>query len=455
MFMIDSDVTNVLYESYHNVNHVQRNDDDNLPFVFCGVDKFSCKFFRLTAEQLQLILTRANITNGIDIVDVKSNTFRFFHGNHSIDIQINNDAYHPNVRFIFYSHALRYIKLTDYILTIGNFFDLIDFKFGVDDTTKYLKQNLIVDECEVFVDLLCNKTMHKKFKNFFNKIGTLKESESTLPQAKINVANKHRNAISAAALNKKENLFFRYPIYHDGYKEQQKTNKSKHNSTCRTFYKVYNKLWDLCLDGGNHWFDFYCDFLGLDHEMLNIIKNTHSTMTQTQKINMYRQFKSQNKMIIRIEYGSQYHRLQQWVSRPGSQRYRKFLYIDKLLNNVNTFMTFLMTKVMSIDVIDDNTGCMGPWHINDIILEVLRKNATIEPPLVEHDEEAEEVERIKTIEDIKRATPGNMSRIINNIKRFEENASSHDEFESYCNDLKSRLHRITDMIESYLRDGRD
>lgn len=445
--MIKTNVTNVLLQSTEKVNNGQ-------PLYHCGLDFFACKLYCLTAKQLDLIASRCMITNGVLQLASKANVFYFKQSGCKLKIEIVNSGYGRYIKFKFKSQTLRRMQLKNTIEFISNFFKTIGFNFGSHDQLNYLNKNLKTDELEVFVDVLADKAMYDNFFDCIDKIGTLKKKlkQNEITQAKLNLKKQNKYAIAASEWNTKDDMLnFKYRFFaskndidkNEEVDEEENTNKSQ---VSKCYFKIYNKLNQICnCPDSAHWFECYRDHLQLSQENLEIIKNNHHRVTEDEGIKIYNHFKKADISIMRIEYGVQHKPLKMWLRRKECKKYAKFENIYSVINNVNLFMLFMVKNILSVSLVNDANGRMESWDVTDGIMEMLKSNATYEPGLNGFSDADYARELFENKKQITKLTPGNVSRIMNNIVRFDD-ISSDAEFESYCSKVLSEIHRVEDLV---------
>lgn len=444
--MLNSNVTNVLLQNNEKVNNGQ-------PLYHCGLDFFACKLYCLSSKQLDLIASRCSITSGVFPIASKINVFYFKKSGCKLKVEIINSGYGRYIKFKFKSKTLRLMYIENTIKFICDFFEAIEFNFGSHDPLNYLAQNLKTDELEVFVDVLADRAMYDNFYGCIDKIGTLKRKlkQNEITQAKLNLKKKNKYAIAAAEwCTKDEMLNFKYRFFaskddvNKNEVDEENTNKSQ---VSKCYFKIYNKLNQICnCPDAIHWFECYRDHLQLSQEDLDIIKNNHRRVTEDEGKKIYNHFKSADISILRIEYGVQPKPLKMWLRRKECRKYAKFEYVYNLINNVSTFLLFMMENILSVSLLDDKNGKMESWNVMDNVMEQLKNGVAYEPGLNGFSDADNERELFENKKQIIKLTPGNISRIINNIVRFDDISSENEEFETYCNKVLSEIHRVEDLI---------
>ena len=425
------------------VNINKRNDNDKFDIVL-GVDKFQCKLFNFTSQQIELIKTRSKIkASGNEfnkqLIQVKNKNIFTLNGYSFDEFKVTiNDGDAPSVAFNFYSTLLRQIDILDYINFISTFFTIIEYEFEDKDMNSYLQRHLKMSEIEVYVDILSGKNILKEFQNTIGKFYDHNNKDCNLERSAFLTIQTHRNSKSSSSFNTNENYFYTYKFFND-------QSKTRFNQSCKTMAKFYNKIHDMIYEIDNeHWFGYCSDYLQIPGEYQDIIKRSNDKGTKTKKDKLYKYLKKNDRLIHRIEYSIQSYKLDQWLDNVGNNGFKFYCLIDNIICDLNNFMIFCMTKIFHPLIINEH-GIMKTWSIYQDIIEKLEngKNINFIPTGPTKDEK-----RMETINTKEKSSRIGFSTMVNASRSLKSLYLNDSDYSAYKKNLKIALYNFINELDS-------
>lgn len=425
------------------VNNKQRNDNVNLDIVL-GIDKFQCKLFNFTINQLEMIKTRCKIeASGNDhnkqLTQIKNKNVFALNGYSFDEFKITiNDGDSPNVSFDYYSVLLRKIDLYDYIHFISTFFTIVGYEFEDENMITYLKRHLKMSEIEVFTDILGGKIILKEFQNAIGKFYDHNNNDCKLIRSAFQTIQTHKNSTSSSEFNTNENYNYKYKFYNN-------KSKTRKNQSCKTMVKFYNKIHDMIYEIGNeHWLGYYNDYLQIPGEYQDITKRSNDEGKKTKKDKLYKHLKSNNRLIHRIEYSIQSYKLDQWLKNVGNNGFKFYYLIDNIICDLNNFMTFCMKKVFNPSIINKN-GIMETWSIYSEIIDILENGKNINFIPVGQTNEEKQKEAIRTKEKSSRI---GFSTMVNASRELKSLYLNESDYITHKKNLKIALYKFINELDT-------